>query len=227
MKLFTLIELLVVIAIIAILASMLLPVLKLAKDASLSIACLSNLKQVMLGATSYSGDSDGFIHTAYYTVPSPSVKWWKPLVELNYLPPPDRGIGRGCPAWDGYWDKNLYQYGQRYLAIDNGNGKGWYRIFSKQAIKTPNRFAAATYVGPDRFILYADTIRWSSSLSKYSKTDLLQGNESSGHDSHLYLLNRHNNQANVAFMDGHAKAVDRSKAFELGFDADNYMYTPK
>src|SRR5688572_32090267 len=53
---FTLVELLVVVGIIAILVAMLLPALQRARAQSLSIACMSNLRQVYLGFSMYAHD---------------------------------------------------------------------------------------------------------------------------------------------------------------------------
>jgi prepilin-type N-terminal cleavage/methylation domain-containing protein/prepilin-type processing-associated H-X9-DG protein len=58
---FTLIELLVVIAIIAILASLLLPALARAKSQALSVACMSNLKQLSVAWQAYALDNKDYV----------------------------------------------------------------------------------------------------------------------------------------------------------------------
>lgn len=65
-KAFTLIELLVVIAIIAILAAILFPVFARARENARRSSCLSNLKQIGLGAMMYIQDYDERYPQAYW-----------------------------------------------------------------------------------------------------------------------------------------------------------------
>ena len=62
---FTLIELLVVIAIIAILAAMLLPALSKARSKARAVSCASNYRQIGLALTMYCSDNKDFIPERY------------------------------------------------------------------------------------------------------------------------------------------------------------------
>lgn len=66
---FTLIELLVVIAIIAILAAMLLPALSRARERARRAVCMSNLRQIYVGASMYAEDNDGYLPGITQSIP--------------------------------------------------------------------------------------------------------------------------------------------------------------
>jgi prepilin-type N-terminal cleavage/methylation domain-containing protein/prepilin-type processing-associated H-X9-DG protein len=118
---FTLIELLVVIAIIAILAGMLLPVLGRAKEDSVRIKCVNNVKQLGLAMQMYGDDNEALLPMPHGTVlwgatnPPP---WTQPLAayynNTNLLL---------CPSLCQFYNKSPYDYfmGSRAAYVAAGN----------------------------------------------------------------------------------------------------------
>ena len=96
---FTLIELLIVIAIIAILAALLLPALQSAKRSAYTAGCASNMKQLMVCALEYVGDTQ-------YVTPAKSGggnndSLWERLI-IKYTPMSHLDVGtKGVPPCKG------------------------------------------------------------------------------------------------------------------------------
>ena len=107
---FTLIELLVVIAIIAILAAILFPVFARAREKARQASCLSNVKQLALGALMYAQDHDERMMPRYYRI-DPAVpggpNWDNHLIQ-PYVSNMQLAI---CPSTRA----RSYGYNQTYL----------------------------------------------------------------------------------------------------------------
>jgi prepilin-type N-terminal cleavage/methylation domain-containing protein/prepilin-type processing-associated H-X9-DG protein len=105
---FTLIELLVVIAIIAILAAILFPVFAQARESARKTACLSNTKQLTLGALQYVQDYDETLPLAEFY----SGGAW---AGASVTTPAD--VFGHTPQRDAYWSNSIQPYIKNYQVM--------------------------------------------------------------------------------------------------------------
>lgn len=180
---FTLIELLVVIAIIAILAAILFPVFAKAREKARQASCLSNMKQLALGAIMYSSDYDERWHRYCLQVP---------------------GRGNGC--W--YRWEIHYPYTNSYQIYEcpSRSQNAWWTNYSGYRMKgysygyhcpTSNGKKVADCKAPATTGLYFEC----------RAAPATPNNSCSFATSRIDWIPRdcHNDGVNIAFMDGHAK----------------------
>ena len=199
---FTLIELLVVIAIIAILAGMLLPVLGRAKEDSVRIKCINNVKQLGLAMQMYGDDNGALLPMPHGTVlwgatnPPP---WSQPLAvyynNTNLL---------RCPSLCQFFTKSPYNYFMGARAAYMAAGEMLASV-SLKSIALPAQFILSGDCNYPFETTDADP-------DNYSQDTLFDP---------LYLPPQpHNGWLNVFFGDGHAANYRSFNSNEMTFSYD-------
>ncbi len=233
---FTLIELLVVIAIIAILAAILFPVFAQAREKARGITCVSNEKQMGLGILMYVQDYDEFYPMSQYgggSTGTPQVDWYGAI--WPYIKNGDHYSSGGyTQAWGS---SGIYRcpdfidptQGENYgvhldLFPDHWNG-GTLPVSSDAVVQTPSDKImimekgrnGATWSYP-----YFITWEWNwvsyvgnpvthdgSGISNTYDCDYTGDNNSVWAGCGMQPRYRHSGMTNVAFLDGHVKAMPK------------------
>ena len=230
-KAFTLIELLVVIAIIAILAAILFPVFAQAREKARAASCLSNVRQLALGAVMYAQDYD----ESY-----PGLWQWSPgaiHAHSPYLYPPgftaqeSKNSCQVCPYVksaelfactsrknNAYGDSALFfSYGYTYPTMDGG----WVPMGGGNAFSFPVGPNLAVFTSPADTIMMADSGIWPGTSTcnalTYQGIDSLCGPKTGYSYPYVYEpttnqwsapLPIHQGRFTAAFIDGHVKSMN-------------------
>jgi len=228
---FTLIELLVVIAIIAILAAILFPVFARAREAARATSCKSNLKQIVTACMMYTQDYDEKVVASWdaYANVNGGASYWMGMI-LPYTK--NYGI-YSCPSFSGPRETNFNNpqfssYGHSH------NFLGW---------GLANAPAMADVLTPADTIYFTDRARrsWPEFLANVDSEAVAKTNDNDctaciraytqcagcpaggpygigACCSAVTVGNVHSGMVNIAFMDGHVKAMRPSQAARPYFE---------
>jgi len=219
---FTLIELLVVIAIIAILAAILFPVFAKAREKARQSSCLSNTKQLALGVLQYSQDYDErfpakwwyFIHVPPNQTASSNYLTWAECI----LPYVKNDQVFQCPSRQFTQAQMPYT---TYPFAYNYNGANTVSASDATAAGL-DWCALGTVQMPANMVMLYDG--WTMDTWWYAQwhADIINRNPGgAGWGSSTFdTVLRHNDGANVAFVDGHCKWVKSATTSQFTRNAD-------
>lgn len=209
---FTLIELLLVVSIIAILAGLLLPVLNMARQKSLSASCLSNQKQIGIANASYAND---FNNCALPIGGWYSSKYFPTLAELchtlKYIS--DQKTFR-CPAGPeliSNWKTETY--GRNSYIKDDPIASGWSPALS---MNHPGRFFkwnSASYQNsftPSNFPFLSDTASFDANNRAARQVHYFTFPNPNPSRTTLKVHMRHSRRSNILALDGHIETQNYS-----------------
>ena len=200
---FTLIELLVVIAIIAILAAILFPVFAKAREKARQSSCLSNVKQLGLAVLQYAQDYDETLNSCYGAQDaSVSYRRWyyqgatNPGMLFPYI---KNSQVFDCPSGKG-------NYGANRALMGDGNQNGRNLAVVAKPSETIILGDALTSGGnPATGMDTAAGESWGGMIASLTRTSSYgPGTACNGRG---LMAIRHNEVANLGFLDGHAKAM--------------------
>ena len=212
---FTLVELLVVIGIIAVLMAILMPALRKAREASQAIKCASNLRQLGMATAMYVNENQGFLPypTTFPGVPGDGSLWFN-MVD-PYLAAMTNEARTGVARERSYPE---YKQCVVYESFPGGKTAGGqdnlrefartYKMNTHLRHNNPFRNARVTEVRQSSDFVYLgdatslDTAEaesmWESGQFSFEVNDPTQAGPSL----------RHNNGANILFVDGHVARVE-------------------
>ena len=205
---FTLIELLVVIAIIAILAAILFPVFAKAREKARQTSCASNLKQMGLACMQYAQDYDELYprNSIGWTVNGTANQqvWWNGLIQpyaknlqMFMCPSYSKSQMRAtaavgiagmpnCGCGNTYW-RLKGGYGTNYGSTAAGRLNPW-PVPGGRAMADMQEPAGTLWVADSYCVVASPPGVWPCDTAANKAADL-----------------RHNDGANVVFVDGHVK----------------------